>query len=248
MTVPPSIPSERLVHHEVLRGGQAWSRRVLRHQVLRLVDVEGRAAVAGLFFNAHAPLERYNMPDTLKAQYTAFLTTGRVLYSDMGRVLFSITADSCGWHDTIAGCGDAAALAERFGEGRYQELRNDFYRSSRDNLIVELSKHGLGKRDMHSNVNFFVRVSVEGTGAMRWVPGNARPGAAVDLRCEMDTLVVLSNTPHPLDPATKYAPPPVELTIWRGEPAAADDPCRTSRPENGRGFALTETYARELAR
>ena len=246
MTTTPLIPPDRILHREVLRGGQAWSRRLLRHQVLRLTDGEGRACVSGMFYNAREPLERYNMPDTLKAQYTAFLTAGRVLYSDMGRILLSITADSCGWHDTIAGCGDAAHSSEHFGEGRYQELRNDFFRNARENFIVELSKHGLGKRDLIANVNFFTRVSVDAGGTMSWVAGNTRPGVAVDLRCEMDTLVVLSNTPHPLDPATSYGPPPVELTTWRGEPAAADDPCRTSRPENGRGFALTEAYAAVL--
>jgi urea carboxylase-associated protein 2 len=239
------ISADRLLHREVLRGGSAWSRRLLRGQVLRLIDLEGRACVSALLYNARQPLERYNMPDTLKAQYTAFLTAGRVLYSDMGRVLLSVIDDGCGWHDTISGCGDAQALQARFGEGSYQALRNDFYRNARDNFLVELGKHGLGKRDIVPNVNFFVRVSVDGDGKMSWTPGNSRPGAHVDLRCEMDTLVVLTNTPHPLDPATKYAPPPVELVIHRGDPPAADDRCRLSRPENGRGFALTEDYARE---
>jgi urea carboxylase-associated protein 2 len=244
----PTIPTERVVYREVLRGGQAWSRRLARHQVLRLVDGEGRACVSAMLYNARDPLERYNMPDTLKAQYTAFLTAGRVLYSDMGRILASITADSCGWHDTIAGCGDAAALREHFGEGRYQELRNEFHRNARDNFIVELAKHGLGKRDFVSNVNFFVRASVDASGKMFWVANNSKPGAAVDLRAEMDTLVVLSNTHHPLDPNPTYGPPPVELVIWNGEPAGPDDRCRTSRPENGRGFALTEAYAQEVGR
>jgi urea carboxylase-associated protein 2 len=243
-----STPTERVVYRDVLRGGQAWSRRLQRHQVLRLTDSEGRACVSAMFYNARDPLERYNMPDTLKAQYTAFLTTGRVLYSDMGRILVSIVGDTCGWHDTIAGCGDAAALREHFGEGRYQELRNDFHRNARDNFLVELSKHGLGKRDFVSNVNFFMRASVDAAGEMSWVPGNSKPGAAVDLRCEMDTLVVLSNTHHPLDPATSYGPPPVELVIWQGDPPGPDDRCRTSRPENGRGFALTEAYAVEMSR
>lgn len=246
MTALPTISPERVVHRETLRGGQAWSRRLLRNQVLRLVDVEGRACVSGMFYNALDPLERYNMPDTLKAQYTAFLTTGRVLYSDMGRILLSITGDTCGWHDTIGGCGDAAALRERFGEGTYQVLRNEFFRNARDNFIVELSKHGLGKRDLLSNVNFFARISVDEGGKMKWIAGNTRPNAAVELRCEMDTLAVLSNTPHPLDPATKYEPPPVEITVWNGTPALVDDACRLSRPENERGFALTEAYAREL--
>jgi urea carboxylase-associated protein 2 len=228
-----------------LRGGEAWSRRLQRGQVLRLTDLTGKAAVAALFYNADAPLERYNMPDTLKAQYTAFLTAGRVLYSDMGRVLASIIEDTCGWHDTISGCGNAATSRARFGEGGYQELRNERHRNTRDNFLVELGKCGLGKRDVVPNVNFFVRVTVDEQGRMAWQPDHSRAGAYVDLRFEMSTLVVLSNTPHPLDPAPRYAPPPVELAVREGRPARADDLCRTSRPENGRGFALTEAYLRQ---
>jgi urea carboxylase-associated protein 2 len=231
--------------HETLRGGQAWSRRLSRHQRLHLRDLEGRACVSALFYNARDPVERYNMPDTLKAQFTAFLTAGRVLYSDMGRILCSIVADDCGWHDTISGVGRAEETRARFGEGSYQALRNDFHRNGRDNLLVELGKHGLGKRDVVSNVNFFARVAVDDSGALAWIPANSRAGAGVELRFEMDTLVVLSNTPHPLHPATRYQPPRVELTVSDGPPATADDRCRLSRPENGRGFALTEAYAVE---
>jgi urea carboxylase-associated protein 2 len=187
------------------------------------------------------------MADTLKAQFTAFLTTGRVLYSDMGRVLCSIVSDDCGWHDTISGAGDAAAGRARFGEGTYHTLRNDFHRNARDNLLVELGKHGLGKRDVVANVNFFARVTVDDAGALAWAPGNSRAGASVELRFEMDTLVVLSNTPHPLDPARSYRPPPVALAIAAGPAPGADDPCRLHRPENVRGFALTEAYAAEMA-
>jgi len=231
---------------EELRGGAMWSRRMRRGQTLRLTDTTGRAAVAALFYNADAPLERYNMPDTLKAQYTAFLTAGRVLYSDMGRILASIVEDTCGWHDTISGCGNADTNRARFGEGRYQELRNDFHRNTRDNFLVELGKHGLGRRDIVPNVSFFVRVGADEAGRIAWVPGNSRPGASVVLRFEMNVLVVLSNTPHPLDPATRYDPPLVELAVGEAPPPGPNDRCRTSRPENGRGFALTEKYAREV--
>jgi len=126
-------------------------------------------------------------------------------------------------------------------------LRNDFHRNTRDNLLVELGKHGLGKRDVVANVNFFARVTVDDAGALAWVPGNSRAGASIELRFEMDTLVVLSNTPHPLDPAGSYRPTPVALAIAAGPAPAADDPCRLHRPENGRGFALTEAYAAEMA-
>jgi urea carboxylase-associated protein 2 len=223
-----------------------------RRQVLRLRDDEGTACVSALFYNAHDPLERYNMADTLKAQFTAFLTEDCVLYSDMGRVLCSITRDTCGWHDTISGCGDAASSRRRFGEGSYQERRNAFHRNARDNFLVELGKHGLGKRDLVANVNFFVRVGVGHNGvdgALTWVPRKRKSGADVssfvELRFEMDTLVVLTNTPHPLDPGSTYAPPAVTLSLFEGPAPGSDDPCRISRPENERGFALTEAYVAE---
>src|SRR3954447_14337995 len=133
---------------ELLRGGQMWSRVLKRGQVLRLTDVEGSGAVAALLFNADFPLERYNMPDTLKAQHIARLTTGDALYSDMGRVLCSVVADSCGWHDTISGHADARWTLAKYGQGSYQKLRNDFYRNTRDNFLTELAKYEMGKRDL----------------------------------------------------------------------------------------------------
>jgi len=143
---------------ETLRGGQMWSRVLKRGQALRLTDIEGGATVAALFFNADQPLERYNMPDTLKAQHVARLTTGNVLFSDMGRVLCSLVADSAGWHDTITGHLRAESSQAKFGAGSYQALRNDFHRNTRDNFLIELGKYGLSKRDLHANVNFFVKV------------------------------------------------------------------------------------------
>jgi urea carboxylase-associated protein 2 len=242
---PAVLPDDRVVVRETLRGGSAFSRRLGQGEVLRMVDTSGKACVSALFYNADEPLERYNMADTLKAQFTAFLTKGRVLFSDMGRILVSVIGDTAGWHDTLSGCGNASTSQVQFGQGNYQELRNDFHRNARDNFIVELSKHGLGKRDIVANVNFFVRVVVDDQGGMSFDDGNSRPGAYVDLRAEMDTLVVLSNTPHPLDPASRYAPPAVDLVVWRGDPPEPNDPCRVSRPENGRGFALTEAYLAE---
>jgi len=227
---------------EPLRGGQMWSRVLKRGQVLRITDVAGSGSVAALLFNADRPLERYNMPDTLKAQHIARITTGNVLYSDMGRVLCSVIADSCGWHDTITGLESAAASVEKYGAGDYQTLRNDWHRNSRDNLLVELAKYGLGKRDFGPNLNFFVKVAADAEGKLSWVAGNSAPGAFIELRSEMNTLVVLSNTPHPLDPATAYSAKPVHLGVRVAGPVAADDPCRVSCSENERGFALTEAY------
>ncbi len=229
---------------EPLRGGQMWSRVLKRGQVLRLTDVEGAAAVAALLFNADFPLERYNMPDTLKAQHIARVTKGNVLYSDMGRVLCSVVADTCGWHDTITGLEDMASSTKKYGPGDYQALRNDWHRNSRDNLLVELAKYGLGKRDFGPNLNFFVKVAPDIEGKLSFVSGNSKPGSYVELRSEMNTLVLLSNTPHPLDPATQYSSKPVHLGVRIAPPVAADDACRTSCAENERGFALTEAYFR----
>ena len=234
--------SDAVVVSERLRGGQAWSRVLKRGQRLTLTDLEGGAAVAALFCNADDRTERYNMPDTLKAQHIARLTAGFVLYSDMGRVLCSITRDSLGWHDTITGHGTRSQSIARFGEGTYQALRNDWHKNTRDNFLVELGKYELGKRDLIPNVNFFVKVAADLDGKLAWASGHSRAGSSVELRAELNTLVILSNTPHPLDPRTSYAPPPVALEVRSGAPAGPEDPCRTSRPENARGFTLTEAY------
>ncbi|HEX2736466.1 MAG TPA: urea amidolyase associated protein UAAP1 [Polyangiaceae bacterium] len=236
-----SLTSELIVYREKLRGGQMWSRVIRRGQVLRLIDVEGGATPAALFYNARLPLERYNMPDTLKAQQIARLTEGAVLYSDMGRILMSLIHDGVGWHDTISGHLDAAASERKYGAGRYQELRNEFYRNTHDNFLIELGKYGLGERDIVPNVNFFTQIKPSLDGKLEWAT-QAQAGASVDLRAEMDVLVVLSNTPHPWDPGNKYAPRPLELVVWRAEPVTRDDVCRNFRPENGRGFQLTEQY------
>jgi uncharacterized protein len=235
------------IHSETLRGGQAWSGVLRRHRALRLVDPTGQASVAGFFYRADQPLERYNMPDTLKAQHTAFLTTGRTLMSDMGHVLLSLTGDTCGWHDTLSGHQDATDSLAKYGSGTYQAKRNERYRNTRDNVLVELGKYELGARDLHANVNFFTKVIVDDAGRLQWVGSNSRPGAWVELRAEMDVLVILSNTPHPLDPAPAYGPSSVELEIRAVPPPGADDPCRISRPECGRAFIRTEALAAGVA-
>ena len=228
--------------HEELRGGQMWSRVLRRGQVLSLIDVEGGATTAGLFYNASQPLERYNFADTLKAQHTAKLTRGHVLYSDMGRVLCSIIEDSAGWHDTVTGHMSRAASQAKFGASSFQQLRNDYHRDTRSNFLIELGKHGLGKRDIVPNVNFFAKITPDQNGDLSWQSAR-EPGRKVSLRAEMDVLVVLSNTPHPLDPATHYAPMPVALSIRQGPRSVPlDDVCRTSCEQNRRGFQLTEDY------
>jgi len=239
--------SSRVLWEEDLHSGSHWSGIIRRGTTLRMTDVDGGANVGALFYNHEDRLERYNMADTLKAQHTAYLTKGFVCYSDMGRILCSITEDTCGWHDTVCGVSNAALVADKYGSTRFQEQRNGYYKNGYDSFLNELGKYGLGKRDIVPNVNFFARVVADADGNLAWKGDNSHAGAWVDLRFEMDALVVLTNTPHPLDPATRYAPQLVGLVVWQGDPPTADDECRQSRPENGRGFALTEAYALEMS-
>lgn len=237
-----TIAPDRIVHAELLPGARSWSFIVRRGFALRLTDRRGGGNCSALLYNANDRLERYNMADTLKAQHTAFLTRGHVCYSDMGRILMSIMEDSCGWHDTISGVSNAALVRERYGEARYQEHRNAFHRDGRGLFLVELGKWGLGRKDLVANINFFSKVTVDAEGRMHFVPNHSKPGGHVDLRAEMDTLVVLNSCQHPLDPTPEWSPKPIDLTLYRADPVTDDDPCRVSCPENGRGFANTAIY------
>lgn len=237
----PFSPAQ-VLWKETVPGGAHWSGILRRGNTLRLTDLEGTANVSVLFFNQEEKTERYNMPDTLKSQHTAYLSKGHVCYSDMGRILCSITDDTCGWHDPVCGVLDDAAMLAQYGAARYQEHRNQMHRSAREGLLIELSKWGLGKRDLGGNINLFSKASTDAQGALHFERAHRRPGQHVDLRCEMNLLVVLSAAPHPLDPAPTYAPGPVELTAWRSGTAGAEDPCRLACPENQRGFINTERW------
>jgi uncharacterized protein len=226
---------------EQLPPGGSRSLACSRGAALTLIDEAGGANVSALLYQAADPLERYCMPDTLKAQHISRLTSGVALYSDMGRVLASIVADSCGWHDTIGGHATAETVAERWGANSYQEVRNDWRRSAREAFLVELAKRGLGMRDLVGNINFFSKLEVDEDGALKLASGNSPAGSAVKLRFELDTLVVLWNGPHPL--AEEWLARPVRLVIDPIQPAGAQDPVRTSCPENERGFAITEAAA-----
>ena len=234
------IPIPEPFHRERLHPGQGWSRVLLRHQVLSLRSEGDGACVALFAFNARRPSERYNMPDTLKAQHTAHLRGGRVLMSDMGRAMLGIIADDCGWHDPLCGHQLAADSLVRYGALDYQSARNDRHRNTRDNALVEFAKHDLDARDLHANLNLFAKIVADDAGRLHFIDGHARAGQLVALRAEQDVLIVLSNTPHPLDPRPRYAPPPLSLAIARGLPPAADDPCRISSAEAGRAYALSE--------
>ncbi len=232
----------KLLWEEVIPGGNHWSGLIRRGTALRITDLEGGANLSALFYNAEDKLERYNMPDTLKAQHTAFLTVGNVCYSDMGRVMCSVTDDSLGWHDTICGVTDAAMIEVQYGKTTFQTHRNEMFRSGKDGLLIELAKHGLGKRDLVANVNFFSKVIPDDVGNLSFVAGHSKVGNTVDIRFDMNVLLVISTAPHPLDEKTSYQPAAVKLSTWHVGIATVNDVCRNSCEQNQRGFVNTEKY------
>jgi hypothetical protein len=237
----PLTPSNP-VREESVPGGRAWSVILKRGFGLKLTDSDGGANCSALFFNAADKLERYNMPDTLKAQHTAHLTAGHVCYSDMGRILVAITEDTSGWHDPFCGVSDDALVTARYGAARYQEYRNACHRSGRELFLVELGKWGLGLPDLLPGVNFFSKVTADETGRLKFDTGHAKAGAHVWLRAEMDVLVVLNTAPHPFDPAPAWAPKPVLCSIARVPQVHPDDACFRHCPENQRGYANNALY------
>lgn len=235
-------PAGPVLWEETVPGGHHWSGVMRRGTALRLTDPEGGANVSALFWNFEEKLERYNMPDTLKAQHTAFLTRGHCGFSDMGRTMFSIVNDGLGWHDTVCGLLDDQRLARKYGERRFQAARNGMFRSAREGLLKEIGRWGLGRRDLHANVNFFSKVTADGEGNLTFDPAHAKAGGFVDIRFDMHVLVALSTAPHPLAPKTAWDPKPVKMTAWRAGIAPSDDYCRNFRGENQRAFLNTARY------
>jgi urea carboxylase-associated protein 2 len=228
---PPAIEPAAIVTRETIAGGWYWSLRVPRGQTLRLVNTTGNPGVSVMIWNADDTSERYNAGDTVKLQWTTRLTRGRVLFSDMGRVLCSITADGFGASDTILGGSTPASNARNFGDA---SLRN-----SRDNFLLAAAKLGLRRPDVPPAITFFAAIGTDDDGRFHW-QGGAAPGTVVDLRAEMNLLVTISNCPHPLAPETVFAPGPIDAILWQGPPPAADDLCRTFGEEAERGFENTD--------
>jgi len=231
-----------VLFEDVIQPGATWSHVLKRGTAIRMTDIEGGANAGGIFYNWESPTERYNMPDTLKAQHIAHLTRGHVLYSDMGRILCSITEDTAGWHDPLGGCSNAAMAEAKYGEARYQEHRNECIKNPYDGFVVELAKYGLSARDMAAPVNFFSKVVVDKDGNMQFVTNHSRAGTMIELRAEMNVLVILNTCQHPMDPKPRYNPQRVSIVVRKVPAPASDDLCRLSRPENTRGFILTERY------
>jgi urea carboxylase-associated protein 1 len=192
----------------VVPSGEPWSHLVRRGQTLRIVDLEGNQAVDTLFYVAADTSERYSAPETIRAQANIFLTTGSVLRSSAGRPMLTIVADTCGRHDTSGGACSAESNTCRFGHDK------QYMHNCRDSFLIALARHGMGKRDLVSNINFFMNVPVTETGHLDIVDGVSRPGAYVEMRAEMDVLAVISNCPQINNPCNGWNPTPIRILVW----------------------------------
>jgi uncharacterized protein len=191
-----------------------YSATLKQGQVMKIIDMESQQAVDALFYNAEDFSERYSAQDTLAAQATQgekfYLENGSVLLSNEGRKMVRIIADTCGFHDTCAGACSCESNTVRFGH----ETR--FMHACRENFLTELAKYGLGKRDLVSNVNFFMNVPIRPDGELTVDDGVSEPGGYVELRAEMDVLVLISNCPQVNNPCNGFRPTPIRIVISEG--------------------------------
>jgi len=224
----PQIEEAAIVHQETIPGGWYWSTLLKRGEALRIDQQHGGSTVALIAWNTADTSERLNLVDTAKVQWTTALGKGRVIFSDMGRVMFSMIEDSSGTHDCLMGGSTAASNA-----AKYPGVKT---RNTRDNFVLVAGKLGLDRRDIPAILNLFAPVRLDDAGTFHWQEKRSSSGNYAELRAEMDMLVGLSNCPHPLDPNPAYAPVLVIVTRFFCAAPAADDLPRTATAEAVRGF------------
>jgi len=193
-----------------------------------------------LVFNAETPVERLNVADTVKVQWNAYLGQGRLLLSDMGRVMMSLLEDGAETHDAFCGASNAASNARQYGTGDNWGP----HPNARDRFSLALAKFGLGRRDIHPCINWFKGVKIGPDGEVETQVGPYAPGRTLTLRAEMDLIVVLANCPHVRDPRPDYSVTPLRVSAWRGPVTPMDDPIRNATPEGLRAFLNVEDYFR----
>jgi hypothetical protein len=206
-TTTPDTPSGTMVYDFTIPARAPWSHLVKKGQTLRIIDLEGNQAVDCILYNADDPAERYSSCETIVAQRNIFLGTGTTLMSNEGNPMMTVVADTCGRHDTSGGACSCESNTLRYGHHtRHQH-------ACVENFLHALAQHHLGKRDMVSNINWFMNVPVEPDGTLGIVDGLSAPGKYLDLRADMDTLVVISNCPQINNPCNGFRPTPVRVII-----------------------------------
>jgi urea carboxylase-associated protein 1 len=202
--------ADNTVFSEVVPAGEPFMREIKKGQVLRILDLEGNQAVDTLFYSAADNEERYDANTTIREQGNIYLTTGTTLLSNEGNPMLSIVADTCGRHDTLGGACSAESNTVRYA------LEKRHMHSCRDSFLMALAEwdNGLSKRDLSSNINFFMNVPVTPEGGLTFEDGISEAGRYVEMRAEMDVIVLISNCPQLNNPCNAYNPTPVEVLVW----------------------------------
>lgn len=213
--VESQLNSAEAVYSAIVPAGEPWIHEIRKGQYFRIVDLKGNQAVDTFFYNAHDYSDRYSAQDTIRGQRNIYLTTGTKLMSSEGNELLTIVADTCGRHDTLGG-----ACANESNMVRYDIAKRHMHacRSSFLKAIVEWdhahSEREMDKRDIGSNINFFMNVPVTPEGKLTFEDGISEPGKYVEMRAERDVLALISNCPQLNNPCNAYDPTPVQVLIW----------------------------------
>ncbi|GAB2802447.1 urea carboxylase-associated family protein [Halomonas shantousis] len=211
MIIESTQRPENAVSRTIVDAGDHYIGIVKTGQTLRILDLEGNQAADTLFFNAHDTAERYSAMDTIREQGAVYLTAGSKLLSSEGNVMLTVTADTCGRHDTLGG-----ACASESNTVRY-DLEKRHMHSCRDNWMQAIANHpeyAITKRDITHNINFFMNVPVTAEGGLTFADGISAPGKYVEMVAEMDVVVLVSNCPQLNNPCNGYNPTPIELLVW----------------------------------
>ena len=208
-----SLKPEMAQQRYVVEAGEPFVLEIQKGQIVRIVDLEGNQAVDTLFYNAHNYADRYSAQDTIREQRSLYLTTGTQLISTEGNVLLTIVADTCGRHDTLGGACAAESNMVRYAleKRSMHACRQSFLKAVQD------CKRGMDKRDITSNINFFMNVPVTPAGALTFADGVSDAGKYVELRAEMDVLLLISNCPQLNNPCNAYNPTPVQVLVWESD-------------------------------
>ncbi len=206
-----TLDTSAAVTRQTVPAGDYWMEVVKQGQTLRILDLEGNQAADTLFYAAADPAERYSAVDTIRAQGNVYLTAGTVLRSTENRPMLTITADTCGRHDTLGG-----ACATESNTVRYA-LETKCMHACRDSwlrAVAERDEFGLTKRDITHNINFFMNVPVTPDGGLTFADGISGSGKYVEMRAEMDVIVLISNCPQLNNPCNAYNPTPIDVLVW----------------------------------
>jgi uncharacterized protein len=207
-----SIPGfARIILDAEIPARAPWSAIIRKGQTLRIIDSHGQQAVDTLFYAASDPQERYSGQETLRAQGSAYVGIGTRLMSSEGRTMLRVVADSCGLHDTSAGACSCESNTVRFGHD------TRYHHACRENFLIEAAKHGLSKRDIVPNLNFFMNVPIDPSGDFTVVDGVSKPGDAIEMVAEMDVLCLISNCPQVNNPCNGFFPTPVRVVIYEAQ-------------------------------